>query len=185
MTTCESLVHSCKRKWFGSAPAFRSKKTDCARYFEFFISSYLFLIYFIPKDCIYKKGPHTVNYFASVRRISFTPSCDIATLCSDVASNFVSVLTQIQASSKVPRPNETQEQLAQNSGFSRALFRRFSFDEISMFSCNHSELTPNWAKQNSRDPGLEIKIASCAKNRSQIIICGHVDYYLILVPITT
>ena len=42
---------------------------------------------------------------------------------------FLSVLNQIQASSKVPRPIKTQEQLAQNVGFGRVLFRRFSFEE--------------------------------------------------------
>ena len=46
---------------------------------------------------------------------------------------FHSVLTQIQACSKVPRPNITQEQLARNSGLGRVLVRRFSFEEISKF----------------------------------------------------
>ena len=65
----------------------------------------------------------------------------------------------------MPQPNKTQEQLARNSG-------HFSFEEISKFvRIIQNALT----KQNLQGPGLEIKIASCAKWR------GHGDAFSYLV----
>ena len=81
-------------------------------------------------------------------------------------------MNQIQASSKGPRPNKTLQQLALNSGFGPGLspVRRFSFEEIS--KCV-AIIQNALAKQNLQGPGLEMKIAACAKNRYQITIRGH------------
>ena len=70
-------------------------------------------------------------------------------------------MNQNQASSKAPRPNKTQEQLARNSVFWWSPVRRFSFVEVlTEFVAINQNVR---AKRNVRGPGFEIKIAACAK----------------------
>ena len=111
-------------------------------------------------ECI--KGRHTVKSIRQKHR-------DVVFICR---VKFHFVLSQIQTSSKVPRLSKTQEQLVRNSVFGRVLLGAFLLRKYPSFLQSfRAHAKP--AKQNLQGPGFDIEIASCAKNRFQIIICGH------------
>ena len=141
---------------FTGTPAFHSETTDCAHYFNFFISSYLFLIYFVLKNCkfwmhLQKGSPHCgIN---SPAWDEFHSSRDVVFVCR---FKFHSLFwAKFQASSKVPWPNKIQQQLSRNPGFGRVLLgafllRNWTYRERSE-STGKTKLAGSWARdKNSR-----------------------------------
>ena len=112
---------------------------------------------------MYKGSPHCkINSPETSRR------------CVLCRVKFHFVLSQIQTSSKVPGLSKAQEQLVRNTDFGRVLLGAFLLRKYpSLLQSFRAHAKP--ANQNLQGPGLDIEIASCAKNRFQIIIWrGHV-----------
>ena len=86
-----------------------------------------------------------------------------ATLCSYVASNFI-----VYSEPKFRQVRKCLGQINLKNNFPEILV---SFEET------HTEFVASSqnarAKQNLQGLGFEIKIAACAKNRYQTIMCGH------------
>ena len=118
-------------------------------FFIFYLFIYLFIFYFfrcpflflvrsltaceLPQPITLAQNPPSQDptTFISTIRQRETNFNQAATLCSYVASNFIvcSEPNLAKFESKVPRPNKTQEQLAEILVLVESV-RRFSFEEI-------------------------------------------------------